>query len=348
MADSTDQPSSGSEFAHMTKLQKLAALLVLLGSESAAQILKGLDEHEIESITQEMAKFVMLSQELQGQILQEFTSVAIEASTAIRGGPEFTQHTLEKALGLFKASDLINRVAPTRAPVAAMQQIADLEPRQVANLVRYEQPQTIALILSYLSAEKASQVLPMLPAELREAVVERLATLAPTPVEVVEKVLDVLNQRLGRKHTRALRQTGGLKSAAELLNALDRNLSKTLLTAIEQRNAALGQAIRQKMFTFEDVAQLDLSSLQKVLREVDTRDLAVALKNASETVKKALLGAISKRAAETVNEEMTFTGPLKAREIEAAQNRIIEVIRRLESEGEIELGESAEKEEVHA
>ncbi|MFO1497093.1 MAG: flagellar motor switch protein FliG [Verrucomicrobiota bacterium] len=343
------QPTPALDFGKMTKIQKLAALLVLLGAESAAQVLKSLDEPEIEAITGEMTKLLMLNQDLQAEVLKEFTEVAVEAGTSVRGGPDFTQSALEKALGLFKATNIISRVAPSRAPVAAMQQIADLEPRQVFNLVKQEQPQTIALIVSYLTAEKASQVVTMLRPEMREEVIERVANLAPTPIEVVEKVVEVLVQKLGGKHTRAMRQTGGVKNAADLLNALDKNVSKSLLIAIEERHPELGQAIRQKMFTFEDVAALEPAALQKILREVDMRDLAVALKTASETLKTALLGCISKRAAETVNEEISFMGPLKLRDIEAAQNRIIEVVRRLESEGEIDLGQGGgKKDEVLA
>ncbi|HEY1171657.1 MAG TPA: flagellar motor switch protein FliG [Verrucomicrobiae bacterium] len=327
-----------SETAKFTKIQKLAALLIILGPDSAASIIRNLDDHEVEAVSSEMAKMNLLSQELQAEILEEFTEVALTATTSLRGGVEYTQTVLEKSLGLFKASNVITRVAPTRAPVAAMQQIVELEPRQIFNLIKHEQPQTIALISSYLTPEKAGQVLTMLRAELREQVIERLATLAPTPIEVVEKVVEVINLKLGSKHTRAFNQTGGVKSAASLLNSLDKNVSKTLLISIEERNPELGQAIRQKMFTFEDIAALDPASLQKILREVDMRDLAVALKTASEQLKTALLGCISKRAAETVAEEMSFMGPLKLRDIEAAQLRIIEVVRKLESEGEIDLG----------
>jgi flagellar motor switch protein FliG len=344
-AQSPANAAPNAEFSKMSKIQKLAALLVVLGPDSAAQVLKSLDDNEVEAVTSEMAKFVMLGQEMQVDVLREFTEVAVEASTSIRAGVDFTQSVLEKAVGLFKASNIMSRVAPTRTPFAAMQQIAELEPRQVFNLVKQEQPQTVALILSYLTPENASQVLSMIPAEMREEVLQRLATLAATPIEVVEKIVEVLNEKLGSKHTRALRQTGGVKSAAALLNALEKSVSKALLISLEERNPELGQAIRQKMFTFEDVAGLDSASLQKILREVDMRDLAIALKTASETLKTALLGCISKRAAETVNEEMSFMGPLKLREIEAAQLRIIEVVRRLETEGEIDLGEAGAKKE---
>lgn len=335
--------AAAAEVAKMTKVQKLAALLVILGPESASMLLKQLDEHEIEAVCSETAKMSMLTHELQVEVLKEFSEIAVHASTSIRGGVDFTQNTLEKAVGLFKASNIISRVAPQRAPVAAIQQIVDLEARQLFNLLKTEQPQTIALVISYLPADKASELLMMLRSELREDVIERLATLGPTPIEVVEKIIEVITQRMGGKHTRALNQTGGVKSAASLLNALDKNISKSLLMTLEERNPELGLSIRQKMFTFEDLRNLDVPALQRILREVDMRDLAVALKTCSEDLKGKLLGCISKRAAETVAEEISLMGPLKLRDIEAAQLRIIESVRRLESEGEIDLGDTGGK-----
>lgn len=333
------------DITKLTKVQKFAILLIILGPESAAQILKNLDEHELEAVTAEMSKQSLVSQEVQVAILKEFSEVALQASTSVRGGTEFAQATLEKAVGPFKASNVMSRMAPTRAPVGALEKVIDLDSRQIFNLIKQEQPQTIALITSYLPAEKASQLLGMMKEEQRDQVVERLATLSPTPIEVVEKVVDVLVSKLSVKPTRALNQTGGLKSAADVLNALDKNTSKTILSAIEERNPELGASIRKKMFTFEDLTNIDLSGLQKVMREVDIRDLAVALKTASEQLRKILLGAISKRAAETVLEEMSFLGAIKLKEIEAAQMRIIDVVRRLETEGEIELESGKESSE---
>lgn len=322
------------EFSRLTRTQKIAMLLVVLGEDTAVAFLRSLHPDELESISAEMAKVGMLSIEMQNTVLKEFTDVAIQASTSLRGGFDFTQAMLEKSLGLYKAATVISRVLPTRTPVSSMTQIVELEPRQIFNLLKLEQPQTISLILSYLPTEKASQLLIMLRTDLRDQVIERLATLAPTPIEIVEKVVEQLNRKLGTQHTRALNLTGGLKSAANLLNSLDKNLTKSLLQNIEERNPELGQAIRQKMFTFEDVATLDTPVLQRVLREVDLRDLAVALKTASDTLKGALLSAVSKRAAETVQEEMSFMGPLKLRDIEAAQMRIIELVRKAEADNE--------------
>jgi flagellar motor switch protein FliG len=325
------------EAVKMTKIQKLAALLIILGPDSAAQILRRLDEHELEAVSLEMSKLTLIGHELQQEILREFTDVAVEASTAVLGGAAYAKTALEKSVGLFRASDIISRVAPTSVPVPSMQQIVDMDARRLSNLLRHEQPQTIALIASYLTAEKSSQMLTLLPDAMRDQVVERLARLAPTPVEVVERLVEVLNQKAGIKTTRALNQTGGLKPAAELLNALDRNLSQSLLLELEKRNPELSAAIRQKMFTFDNLSLLDTNSLQKVMREVDMRDLATALKTASPKHKKALLSSISKRAAETVNEEISFLGPVKKKDIEAAQTRIIDSVRQLEADGELDL-----------
>ena len=335
-------PAAATDISALTKVQKLAIFLIMLGQDCAAQILKNLDEHELEAVTSEMAKQALVPQEVQAAILQEFSDVAVHASTAVRGGTDFAQATLEKAVGSFKANNVMSRLVPTRAPVGSLEKVVDLESRQIFNLIKQEQPQTIALVASYLPAEKASQLLAMMKEDQRDQVVERLATLSPTPIEVVEKVVDVLVSKLSAKPTRALNQTGGIKSAAELLNALDKNASKAILTSIEERNPELGTLIRKKMFTFEDLMFIDLNGLQKIMREVDIRDLAVALKTASEQLKKVLLGAISKRAAETVLEEMSFLGAIKLKEIEAAQMRIIDVVRRLESEGEVELNTGKE------
>jgi flagellar motor switch protein FliG len=344
MSEPEANPSS--QTTKLTKIQKLALLLIILGPETAAQILKNLDEHEVEAVSLEMSKQGLISQQLQSEILREFSHVAVEASTSLRGGMDYTQQTLEKAVGTYKAANVLSRVAPTKAPtVGSMQKLVELETRQIFNLIKQEQPQTIALMVSYLPSEKASQVLGMMKDEQRQQVVERLATLSPTPIEVVEKVVEVLVGKMSAKPTRALNQTGGVKSAADLLNALDKTTSKAILSAIEERNPDLGASIRKKMFTFEDLALIDLAGLQKIMREVDIRDLAVALKTASEQLKTTLLGAISRRAAETVQEEMSFLGSIKFKEIEAAQMRIIDVVRRLETEGEVELDNGKESQD---
>lgn len=335
---------NAAENGALTKVQKLAALLVMLGPENASQILKQFQPREIEAITREMARFHLISREQQQEILREFTDVALAASTSVCAGVEVARTTLEKALGSFKASDVLGRVVSQRAPVGAMQAIADMDPRHIVNLIREEQSQAIAFVVSHLSPEKAAQVLTLLSADQRAQVIERLATLAPTPVEVAEKVVEVLNAKLGVRHTRALSQTGGLTTAADILNAMDKSTSRALLTSIEERNAELCQAIRKKMFTFEDLVRLDSQAIQRILREVDMRDLTLALKKASEPLKKLLLSNISRRAAATVQEEMSFLTNVKLRDVEAAQFRIIDTVRKLEAEGELELEPATETE----
>jgi flagellar motor switch protein FliG len=339
LAGETKQPEAQS----LSRVQKLACLLVILGPDSAAQILRGFDPSEVEGICAEMAKFTMIDQELQVEILREFSEVAIQAGTAIRGGVDVTRVTLEKTLGLFKATEMLSRVAPTRSSVAAIQEIVDMEPRQVYNLIRHEQPQTIALVISYAGPDKAAETLAFFQPEQRDKILERIATLAPTPIEVVERVVAVLVAKRGVSQTRALSQTGGVKTAADLLNAMDKNQGKSLLGALEERNPELSQAIRQKMFTFEDLANLDTAILQRILREVDMRELALALKSASERLKAKLLSCITKRAAESVQEEMTFMGPVRLRDIETAHLRVIDAVRRLEAEGAIDLGEPSKE-----
>jgi len=324
----------------LNKTQKLAALLVMMGPESAAVILKQFQTREIEAISREMARFNLITREQQQEILMEFSDVAVAASTSVSAGVEVARNTLEKALGSFKASDVLGRVASTRAGVGVMQGIADMDPRHIFNLVRDEKVQAITFIISHLSPEKAAQVLNLLRPEQREQIVERLATLAPTPVEVGEKVVDVLNAKLGIKQTRALTQTGGITSVADLLNAMDKTVSRTLLTQMEERNPALSQAIRKKMFMFEDLLSLDPPYIQRIMREIDMRDLTVALKKASEPLKRLLLSNISRRAAASVQEEMAFVGHVKMRDVEAAQFRIIDAVRKLEAAGEIEIDSS--------
>jgi flagellar motor switch protein FliG len=325
------------ELAKMTKLQKLAALLIILGPESAAQILKSLTPQDLDGVSAEMTRLPVITQDLRMDILREMSEVAMAATTSLRGGVEFAQNALEKAVGSHKASDIINRISPNHGSSAPVQRLLEMEPRHIFNLIKEEHIQTITLVTSYLRPDKASELLSFLRPEFRDQVVERLATLEASPVEVIETVVQVMQRRLSGKASRGLNQTGGLKSAADLLNALNKSVSKTIITSLEERNAELGQAIRQKMFTFADLARLDSPSLQKIMREVDTRDLALALKKADDAIKGKLLGAISKRAAETVHEEISFLGAVKLKEIDAAQLRIIEVVRRLEADGEIDL-----------
>jgi flagellar motor switch protein FliG len=292
--------------------------------------------HEVDAICAEMAKMEIVPLELQQQLLEEFSPVAVEAGTAIRGGLEITRTSLERAMGQFKANQVISRVAPARPPVAAVDGITDLEPRQLYNLLCTEEPQTIAMVLSYLPPERAAELSAFFPPPKRDQIIERLATLAPIPVEVVEKVVDVLRTKAGVRQTRALNQSGGVKTAADILNAMGKSRSRESLQNLERRNPDLAKAIQKNMFIFEDLKGIEPGTLQRALRDIDARDLALALKTASEALRTAILGCMSKRAAEGVREEITFLTAVKPRDIDAAQQRIIEAVKAVSDESDLD------------
>tara|TARA_Y100000588_G_scaffold69949_1_gene71656 strand:+ start:30032 stop:31051 length:1020 start_codon:yes stop_codon:yes gene_type:complete len=336
MAQATRNPRRQEE-PDMTPTQKLAALMILLGEDTAANMLKSFDDNERELVCAEMANLPMLTQEQQGRVLQEFTEMAIAASSGVSGSVDYTRRVLEKSVGLFKAAEIIGRVGTARTSVSTMQQIIDLDPVAICNLIKDEEPQAIALVVSYLSAQKGSEVLISLPESVRELVVEKLATLESTPIEVVETLGEVLSGKVGERVSRALNQTGGEKSAAAVLNAMGKDHRADILNNIDERNPDLVRSIRMKMFTFDDLGTLDTKTLQTIMREVDASKLAVALSAATESLKGALLGALSARAAETVADEIENLPKVSLREIEASQNSIIDIVRQLESDGEISL-----------
>jgi flagellar motor switch protein FliG len=329
--------SESAELARMTGVQKLAALLLMLAPEHSTLIMKNLDELELEAVSAEMAKFETISQGLQRAILNDFSPSAVEAVASICGGMKSVKALLEQSVGMLRASDILCRVSPLPAPVAAMQDIVAMDTRHIFNLLRHEQIQTMVLVASYLPPEKTSQLLTMLRPEQRDQVVQRLATLSPTSVEVVEDVADMLHRKFVSTRPRALTQTGGVKIAAQVLNALPKSVSESILVSLKENNNELAKAVLKKMLTFEELEWLDKANLQKILTQIDMRVLTVALKTASDKLRASILSGLSKRAAESVREEISYLGPLKLSEIDAAQTEIVETVRRLESNGEIDL-----------
>ena len=337
MAEAKKKRKGGSKGLQLTQSQKLAAFLIVMGEDAAADIVKNFDDNERELVCAEMANLPVLDAAMQGSVLQEFTGMAVEAQSGISGSVDFTRAVLEKSVGLFKAAEIIGRVGTARTSVATMQQIIDLDSMSICNLLNEEDPQTIALVVSYLPALKGSEVLMSMPDRVREMVVEKLATLESTPIEVVETLGEVLSAKVGERVSRALNQTGGEKSAAAVLNAMNKEERKKLLDNMDERAPDLVRSIRMKMFTFDDLQTLDLKTIQKIMREVDASKLAIALSAATDTLKDAMLGSLSKRAAENVREEIDNMGKISLREVEVNQNSIIDVVRQLETEGEISL-----------
>jgi flagellar motor switch protein FliG len=221
--------------------------------------------------------------------------------------------------------------------VEVIKDISEMEGRQIFNLVKHEQPQTISFLLSYLDSAKSAEVFALLGPDLREEVIERLGTIESTSLELVSKIARSLGRHYDTKVRPAFHRSGGVRAVADLLNQLDKEMSKNLLARLEERNAQLSSAIRKKLFSFEDLNRLQAADLQRVLREVDSANLAIAMKSASEGLRDRIYGSISKRAAESLKEELEMLGPVRLKDVEAAQDTIIQVVRRLEEEGQITL-----------
>jgi flagellar motor switch protein FliG len=337
---------SDPDFSKLTRQQKLAIFLIILGPEPAAEIMRHLDDTDIELVCREMAQFTMVSEALRQKVLEEFSPIIGQSIAATMGGLDYARRALEIARGDYKAGSIIGRLGPAGTAVEVIKDISEMEGRQIYNLVKNEQPQTISFVLSYLDGPKAAEIFALLSPDLREEVIERLGTIDSTSLDLVSKIVRNLGKHFDNKVRPTYHRSGGVRAVADLLNGIDKEMSKNLLARIEERNAHLGAAIRKKMFSFEDLGRLANADLQRVLREVDSANLAVSMKSASEQLKEKIFGAISKRAAESLKDEISMLGPVRLKDVEVSQDAIIQVVRRLEEEGSISLGGEAEGEVV--
>lgn len=317
------------------KNQKLAGLLVVLGSEVASTILNQFDEREVEEIMKEMAKLDFISIPVQQAIVKEFSGITIAAVTSTAGGPAYARTILEKSLGSLKANEILTRVSPSKFRSLEAGVLREVQPRQLMSLLRKEQTQTWALVLSYLEPTRCAEVLTLIAPEQRTEIVERLAMMDAVSSEVVSQVMTLIKNRLQLRNQVDFSTTGGTKNIAEVLNVLDEATSNQILNSLEEKNPDVSRAIKKLLFTFEDLNDLDKSQMQRVLREVDFQILAKGLKTASEKLKALIFGALSKRAVESLQEELKFMPPVRLRDVEEAQDKIVEAVRRLESSGEI-------------
>jgi len=328
------------DYTKLSRVQKLAVFLIVIGPDAAAELLRQFEDPEIELLCREMGQFQMISENVRQAAMAEFTPLIGESIGSTLGGLDFAKKTLEIARGDYKASLMLNRVgvSATTSTVDVIADIAEMEGRQIFNLIKEEQPQTIAFVLSHLAAGKAAAVFSLLSPDLREEVIERLGTIESTSMDLVSKIVRNLSRHLDHKTTQSYHNSGGVRAVADLLNNLEKELSKSLLARVEERNAQLGAAVRRKLFSFDDIRRLQPADLQRVLREVDSSHLAIAMKSATEAVREAIYSAISKRAAEALREEIGMLGPVRLKDVEGAQDAIIQVVRRLEEEGAISLG----------
>jgi flagellar motor switch protein FliG len=330
------------DFGKLTRQQKLAIFLILVGPEAAAEVLRQFDDAEIELICREMSAVKVVPAEVQKLALDEFAGLIIRSAGSALGGLAYAQRTLAIAKGDQKASAIVGRIGPGANNAGDVaKDISEMDGMQIFNLVKNEQPQTIAFLLSYLDNAKAAEVFALLGEDLRNEVVERLGTLESTSLNLANKIARGLGKHHDAKAKPSFHRSGGVRAVADLLNLVGKESSKALLTKLEERNAALCAAVRKKLFGFEDINRLLPADLQRILREVDSANLAMSMKGASETLRARIYGSISKRAAETLKDEIEMLGSPRRKDIEAAQDAVIQVVRRLEEEGQISLDPEA-------
>jgi flagellar motor switch protein FliG len=314
--------------------QKAAALLISLGPEASAEVLKHFKESEIEALTVEVFQLEKIGEELKSQVLEEVYHMALARDFLTSGGMDYARDMLVRALGRERAQEVIERLAASRRP-QRFAFVRDSEPSQLAQFIGSEHPQTIALILSHLQPIQAAQTMSYLTPEVRTEVALRIATMDRTPPEVVEQVEDVLKRKLSSVITRDYTSVGGTQFLVSVLTTVDRGTEKQILEYLDATNAELAGEIRKLMFVFDDLVRLDDRSLQRVLREVDSKDLALAMRGTSEELQERIYRNQSTRAAQALREEMEIGGPVRLRQVEDAQSRIVNVVRRLEDAEEI-------------
>ncbi len=320
----------------LTGKQKAAILLISLGPDVSASIYKHLSEDEIEQLTLEISSVRKIEPSLKEAVLHEFEQITLAQNYLEKGGVSYAKQVLEKALGPEQAMMIINRLTSS-LQVRPFDFARKADPMQLLNFIQHEHPQTIALILSYLEPPQAGQILSSLPQERQADIARRIATMGSTSPEVINEVEQILERKLSATVTQDYTHTGGLEAVVEVLNGVDRATEKIIIDTLEIQDPALAEEIKQRMFVFEDIVTLDNRSIQRVIRDVENDDLLLSLKVASEEVKSIIFKNMSSRMVETFKEEMEFMGPVRLKDVEEAQSRIVAAIRRLEDAGEIVL-----------
>ncbi|MDI6601758.1 MAG: flagellar motor switch protein FliG [Thermoanaerobacteraceae bacterium] len=314
--------------------EKAAMLFIALGPEISAQVMRHLRDDEIEELTLEIANINTVTSEDKNKIIDEFYQLCVAQEYISEGGIEYAKEVLEKALGTQRAIEIINSLT-TSLQVKPFDFARKADPAQVLNFIQNEHPQTIALVLSYLKPEQAAIILSSLPQDKQVDVAKRIAKLSSTSPEVIKEVERILEKKLSTLVSQDYTAAGGIQTIVDILNASDRGTEKNILDSLEINDVELAEEIKKRMFVFEDIVILDNRSIQRVLREVDNHDLALALKGASEEVAKVLYSNMSKRMSEMIQEDIQYMGPVRLKDVEDAQQRIVNIIRSLEDAGEI-------------
>ncbi len=327
----------------LTEAQKAATVIISLGSETAAGVYKHLSEEEIEKLTYEIAKIQKLGSEDMESILNDFYSLCLTQKVVTEGGVGYARNVLEKAFGAQVAASLLERVTKT-LKTKAFEFIRKADYKNLMTTVQSENPQTIALVLSYARSDQASAIIAELPKEVRIDVVERIAKMDRTSPEIVAQVEKVLERKFSQMVSTDFMEVGGVNYIADVMNRIDRSSEKYIFDELYKRDAKLADEIRKKMFVFEDIVMLDPMAVQAFLREVDSKDLVVALKGSNQEVADIIFQNMSQRMGETVRSDMEYLHNVRMRDVEEAQQRIVAAIRKLEEEGEIVISKGGKDE----
>jgi len=330
--------SSASEPERISGLRKTAILMIMVGEEASTEILRQLDEEEVQDISREIARVQMLTSDEAEGVLEEFYQMAVAHEYVIKGGLDYARRILTQAFGPDSAKKMLDRLVKSLGnETLSFDALQKTDPQQLAKFIHSEHPQTIALILSHLNPSQAAGLLFSLPAEMRAGVAVRMASLDQISPEIISKIAGVIGSKLKALGEISREAYGGVHAVAEMFNRLDSNTSKEILENIEHTNPSLVETIRHMMFVFEDILLLDINAVKEILAKVDRKILTMALKGTSEQLKNHMLQAMSQRGAEMLREDMEALGPIKIKEVEAAQQQIIAVVRQLETEGVISL-----------
>lgn len=326
--------NSASSYSEMDGIQKAAILLITLGPEKAAVVFKHLKEDEIEQLTLEIANTRSVTPAQKEQVLNEFYEICLAQQYIAEGGIGYAKDLLQKALGENKAQEVLGKLTAS-LQVRPFEFIRKTEASQILNFIQDEHPQTIALILSYLSPQQAASIISSLTPDKQTDVAKRIAMMDRTSPDVIKEVENILEQKLASLVSQDYTIVGGVDSIVNILNTVDRSTEKHIMENLEIEEPELADEIRRKMFVFEDILLLDNRAIQTVLREVENNELAVALKNANEDVQKVIFDNLSSRLASMIKEDMEFMGPVRLKDVEDAQQKIVNIIRKLEDAGEI-------------
>lgn len=318
----------------LSGLQKAAILLIALGPERSSTIFKHLKEDEIEELTLEIANTRSITPQMKEEVMEEFYQICLAKQYIEEGGIAYAKELLEKTFGAEMARDVIGKLTAS-LQVKPFEFVRKTDASQLLNFIQDEHPQTIALVMSYLSATQSALILSALPPERQADVARRIALMDRTSPDVIKEVEKVLESKLSSLVNQDYTIIGGVDAVVDILNSVDRGTEKHIMETLEIEEPELADEIRKKMFVFEDILLLDDRAIQRVLRDVDNNDLAISLKGANEEVQNAIFNNLSKRLGVMIKEDMEFMGPVRMKDVEEAQQKIVNIIRKLEDSAEI-------------